>query len=357
MTETSDMPNSAEQLWGRILDEETPPIVIAEISGNHNGDKQRAIELVRAAAESGADVVKFQHYTADTITARSTRPEFRVGSGSLWEGRYLWDLYEEASTPWEWTEDLIAVANEARIAWFSSPFDETAVDFLEKFDPLMYKVASFEIVDLPLIRKVAETGKPMILSTGMATEQEISDAVSVAQGHSNFPLVLLRTNSAYPAPANEMDLRALPVIASKWRLPVGLSDHTLSDTAAIVATALGARVFEKHFTLRRSDGGPDSAFSLEPEELKRYVSNIREAHSSLGTARLGPSEKEAMNVQFRPSVRATGNINHGELLTPLNTATVRPAGGLEPKYLPDVLGKRAGRDIAIGEPLGWADLE
>lgn len=348
--------DSAHELWSRILDETAPPIVIAEISGNHNGSKQRAIQLVRAAADSGADVVKFQHYRADTITARSTRPEFRVGSGSLWEGRYLWDLYEEAATPWDWTEDLVSAANDAGIAWFSSPFDETAVDFLEKFDPPMYKVASFEIVDLPLVKRIAETGKPMIVSTGMATQDEISAAVSVAQGHSSFPLVLLRTNSAYPASPDEMNLRALTLIADSWKLPVGLSDHTLSDVSAIVATAHGARVFEKHFTLNRSDGGPDSAFSLEPEELRRYVSSVREAHSTLGRARLGPSEKEASSIRFRPSIRATANIAHGELFSPANTATVRPSGGLEPKYLPEVLGKKATRDISVGEPLQWADI-
>ena len=337
--------------WGQITDVRRRPLVIAEISANHLGSLERAKTLVKVANESGADIVKFQHYRPDTITVRSKHPDFSIGGGSLWAGRDLWSLYEEAMMPWEWTAELVKTCEEEGIDWFSSPFDETAVDFLERFDPPMYKVASFEIVDIPLVQKIAQTGRPMIISTGMATEQEISDAVEAARGEGSTDLALLRTNSAYPAPVDEMDLRAIPFMAAKWGLPVGLSDHTLDNTSAIVATALGSRAFEKHLTLKRSDGGPDSAFSLEPEEFADYVRQIDAAFHSLGTNRLGPSPREIDSLRFRPSIRAVKDIRKGELLTAENVATVRPAGGLHTRLFSDVVGRVAAANHAVGDPI------
>ena len=327
------------------------PYIIAEMSANHLGSLENATEIIRSAAKSGASAIKFQHYLPQTITAKGQQSEFVISGQSLWSGMSLWDLYEAAHTPWEWTEELVKVCEGEGIQWFSSPFDERAVDFLERFNPPMYKVASFEIIDIPLVEKIARTGKPMIISTGMATEEEISEAVEVGKSAGNTQIALLRTNSAYPAPVDEMDLRAIPYMAEKWGVPIGLSDHTLDHTSAIVATALGARIFEKHLTLKRSDGGPDAAFSLEPEEFAAYVAKINDAFSSLGTERLGPSPREQDSLRFRPSIRAIKDIGQGELLTSANVATVRPAGGMHPRYLPAVIGRRANAPLLIGDPI------
>jgi pseudaminic acid synthase len=348
---SSEEPSYLHAPWERVSNSSLPPLVIAEMSANHLGSLDRAIDIIKAAKKAGADVVKFQHYLPDTITTKSNHPDFAISGESLWAGRDLWSLYEEAMMPWEWTADLVTVCKEIGLFWFSSPFDETAVDFLEQFDPPMYKVASFEIIDIPLIEKIARTGKPMIISTGMATEGEITEAVNAATSAGNPKIALLRTNSAYPAPVDEMDLRAIPYIAEKWGVPVGLSDHTLDHTSAIVATALEARIFEKHLTLRRSDGGPDAAFSLEPEEFSDYVRKINDAFSSLGTARLGPSPRERDSLRFRPSIRAIRDINQGDLLTLENIATVRPAGGLPPKNLNLILGLASKRPMKKGEPI------
>ena len=326
-------------------------VVIAELSANHLGQISRAFTLIEEAKRAGASYVKFQHYKPSTITAQSFHPDFLIEPPSLWAGKRMWELYDEAMTPWEWTEDLVKKCHDVGIDWFSSPFDETAVDFLEPFNPPMYKVASFEIVDIPLIEKIAATGKPMIISTGMATEEEISEAVQAARRAGNTELSLLRTNSAYPAPVTEMDLRAIPYMAEKWNVPVGLSDHTLDTTSAIVATALGARVFEKHLTLRRSDGGPDSAFSLEPQEFADYVVKINDAFQSLGTERLGPSAREMGSLRFRPSIRAVKAIKKGEVFTSDNVATVRPAGGAHPRLLSTVVGRTAVATLAVGDPI------
>lgn len=321
------------------------------MSTNHLGVFKNAEKLIRAAARAGASAIKFQHYLSTTITADSPRPEFLISGQSVWSGMSLSELYSVGFTPWEWTADLVAIAEAEGISWFSSPFDETAVDFLEKFNPPMYKVASPEIIDIPLIAKIAETGKPMIISTGMASEEEISEAVTTARKAGNEDLALLRTNSSYPAPVEEMDLRAIPYMAEKWGVPVGLSDHTLDSTAAIVASALGAKIFEKHLTLKRSDGGPDAAFSLEPEEFVDYVAKIKEAFSSLGTERFGPSPQEEESLRFRPSIRAVKKIRKGEFLTRNNVATIRPAGGLHPRFFSEVLGRTAASDLAVGDPV------
>ena len=328
-----------------------PVYVIAELSANHGGSKARALEVIHAASEAGADAVKFQHYTAETITVRSDHPDFKVSGGTLWDGRQLADLYAEAMTPWEWTGDLVAEANKLGIDWLSSPFDNTAVDFLEQFNIATYKIASFELVDLPLIRYVASKGKPMIMSTGMSTVDEIDAAVKAAQGAGAPQVSVLRCNSTYPAKSSEMDLAAIPVMISQWGIPVGLSDHTMTSVTAISAVALGATIIEKHITMRRSDGGPDGAFSLEPAEFAAMIRDIREATSALGTARFGPSPSEVNSLKFRRSLRAISAISAGEAITEHNVRSVRPAGGLPPDDFSRVSGMKATRDIAVGDPI------
>ena len=328
-----------------------PVYVIAELSANHGGSKARALEVIHAASEAGADAVKFQHYTAETITVRSDHPDFKVSGGTLWDGRQLADLYAEAMTPWEWTDDLVAEANKLGIDWLSSPFDNTAVDFLEQFNIATYKIASFELVDLPLIRYVASKGKPMIMSTGMSTLDEIDAAVKAAQGAGAPQVSVLRCNSTYPAKSSEMDLAAIPVMIAKWGIPVGLSDHTMTSVTAISAVALGATIIEKHITMRRSDGGPDGAFSLEPAEFAAMIRDIREATSALGTARFGPSASEVNSLKFRRSLRAVTAIKAGETITEHNVRSVRPAGGLPPDDFSKISGMKATRDIAVGDPI------
>ena len=328
-----------------------PVYVIAELSANHGGSKARALEVIHAAHESGADAVKFQHYTAETITVRSAHPDFQVSGGTLWDGRQLADLYAEAMTPWEWTGDLVAEANKLGIDWLSSPFDNSAVDFLEQFKIATYKIASFELVDLPLIRYVASKGKPMIMSTGMSTLDEIDAAVKAAQSAGAPTVSILRCNSTYPAKSSEMDLAAIPTMIAKWGIPVGLSDHTLTSVTAISAVALGATIVEKHITLRRSDGGPDGAFSLEPHEFAALVRDIREASQALGESRFGPSASEINSLKFRRSLRAVNAIAAGEIVSEHNVRSVRPAGGLPPDQFSVIAGKKAVRDIAVGEPI------
>ncbi|MGA0080429.1 MAG: pseudaminic acid synthase, partial [Ilumatobacteraceae bacterium] len=325
--------------------------VIAELSANHGGSKDRALEVIHAAHEAGADAVKFQHYTAETITVRSDHPDFRVSGGTLWDGRQLADLYAEAMTPWEWTGDLVAEANKLGIDWLSSPFDNSAVDFLEQFNIATYKIASFELVDLPLIRYVASKGKPMIMSTGMSTLDEIDAAVKAAQDAGAPQVSILRCNSTYPAKSSEMDLAAIPTMIQKWGIPVGLSDHTMTSVTAISAVALGATIIEKHITMRRSDGGPDGAFSLEPHEFAAMIRDIREASDALGSARFGPSASEVNSLKFRRSLRAVSAIRAGDVISESNVRSVRPAGGLPPDDFVRIVGKKATRDIAVGEPI------
>jgi N-acetylneuraminate synthase len=328
-----------------------PVYVIAELSANHGGSKTRALEVIHVAHEAGADAVKFQHYTAETITVRSEHPDFQVSGGTLWDGRQLADLYAEAMTPWEWTGDLVAEANSLGIDWLSSPFDNSAVDFLEQFNIATYKIASFELVDLPLIRYVASKGKPMIMSTGMSTLDEIDAAVKAAQGAGAPQVSILRCNSTYPAKSSEMDLAAIPSMIQKWGIPVGLSDHTMTSVTAISAVALGATIIEKHITMRRSDGGPDGAFSLEPHEFAAMIRDIREASDALGSARFGPSASEVNSLKFRRSLRAVSSIRAGEVITESNVRSVRPAGGLPPDDFSKISGMKAKRDIAVGEPI------
>lgn len=327
--------------------------IVAELSGNHNGDKGRALELIRRAADAGADAVKFQTYTADSLTIDADTDLFRIGAGTPWEDRRLYQLYEEAATPYEWHDDLFTVARACGLVPFSTPFDPAAVDFLEQYDPLVHKVASFELVDLALIRAAAATGRTLVMSTGMATESEIDDAVTAARAAGAGGVVLLRCNSAYPAPVDQMDLRTIADMRRRWDVPIGLSDHTLGTTVAITSVALGACMIEKHVTLARSDGGPDASFSLEPGELSDLVRAVREAESALGGVRYGPTPGETASQVFRRSLFVVADVAAGEQFTEGNVRAIRPGHGLAPKHLPEVLGRTAGSAVRRGTPLSW----
>lgn len=330
-----------------------PVYVIAELSANHNQNFDQAVRIIEEAKRAGADAIKLQTYTADTITMKSDKEYFRVGGGTLWDGRFLHDLYSEAYTPWEWQPRLKQVANSLALDLFSSPFDPSAVDFLEKMQVPAYKVASFELVDFPLIQKMAATGKPLIMSTGMATEDEIKEAVGVARAAGATQIALLKCTSAYPAVPEEMNLRTIPELAKRFDVVAGLSDHTMGVAVPVAAVALGACIIEKHITLSRSDPGPDSAFSLEPNEFKAMVDAVRVAEKSLGKVHFGCSPKEANSRIFRRSLFAVQDIRAGELFTTENVRSIRPAHGLHTRYFPEVLGKAAAVDIERGTPLNW----
>lgn len=344
------------KIKGREIGEGQPVYIIAEMSANHNGDYAQAVALIHAAKDAGADAVKLQTYTADTLTIDSDAQYFRVDGGTLWDGRTLYELYGEAYTPWEWQPRLKAVAEEIGLHLFSSPFDATAVDFLETMNVPAYKIASFELVDIPLIQRVARTGKPLILSTGMATLAEIEDAVGAAREAGATQVALLKCNSAYPAPPEGMNLRTIPDLAARFGVPVGLSDHTLDLAVPITAVALGACIIEKHFTLSRDVPGPDSAFSLEPSEFRAMVDAIRTAEKALGTVQYGVSAEEEKSVVFRRSLFVVEDVRAGETFTEKNVRSIRPGDGLPPKHLPDVLGKYAKTDISRGTPLSWDNL-
>jgi N-acetylneuraminate synthase len=328
-----------------------PVYVIAELSANHNQDFEQAVRLVHAARDAGADAVKLQTYTADTITIRCDRSEFRIGGGTLWDGRTLHDLYGEASTPWEWQPKLKQIAEGLGLDLFSSPFDETAVDFLETIGVPAYKVASFELVDIPLIQKMARTGKPLILSTGMATLEEIREAVQAARQAGAFQLALLKCTSAYPALPEEMNLRMVQELARRFEVPAGLSDHTLGIEVPVAAVALGACIIEKHLTLSRAQPGPDSKFSLEPSEFGAMVKAVRMAQSSLGKVQFGASPREAASRIFRRSLFVVEDVKRGDEFTAKNVRSIRPGHGLHTRHLSEVLGKRAACNIARGTPL------
>jgi pseudaminic acid synthase len=326
---------------------------IAELSANHNQDFERAVRIVQAAKSAGADAIKLQTYTPDTITLRSDRECFRIKGGTLWDGRTLHDLYGEANTPWEWHSRLQKVAAELGLDFFSSPFDHSAVDFLETLKVPAYKIASPEIVDLPLIEKVAHTGKPLIISTGMATREEIQEGVETARRAGAKEIVLLKCTSAYPSPPEEMNLRAIPELERAFGVPVGLSDHSVGIAVPVVAVALGACIIEKHLTLSRSDKGPDSAFSLEPEEFKAMVDAVRVAEKALGQAQIGPVAKEEASRVFRRSLFVVEDMKSGEAFTSRNVRSIRPSDGLHTRHLHQVLGKRCARDLERGTPFSW----
>ncbi len=341
---------------GRAVGPGHPPYVIAEMSGNHNGDLSRALALVEAAKAAGADAVKLQTYTADTITIDHDGPGFRI-EGGLWHGRSLHDLYREAHTPWKWHDALFAKGREIGITVFSSPFDPTAVDFLESLDAPAYKIASFEAVDLPLIEKAAATGKPVIISTGMADEIEIADALAAARKGSAGGVALMHCVSGYPTPVAEANLRTMPDIARRFGAVTGLSDHTLGTAVAVAAVALGASLVEKHFTLGRADGGPDADFSLEPDELAALCRGCRDAYAALGEITYTRKSSEEPNKVFRRSLYVVCDVAKGERLSAENVRSIRPGFGIAPKHLPEVLGRRATRDLPRGTPLDWSMIE
>jgi len=333
--------------------------VIAELSANHGGSLDHAKKTVHAMKESGADAVKLQTYTADTLTIDSRRPEFLIGEGTIWAGKNLYELYEEAHMPWEWQGELFELANELGMECFSTPFDKTAVDFLEELNPPAHKIASFELVDLPLIEYVASKGRPIIMSTGMGTLAEIHDAVQVikrAQGE-DVPLALLKCTSAYPSPPESMNLRTIPHLAAAFDVPVGLSDHTLGTAVPVAAVALGARIVEKHFTLTRDVPGPDSTFSLEPAEFHQMVEAIRVTEKALGTVRYEQTEKELASKAFRRSLFVVSNLKAGDKLTEQNVRSIRPGHGLPPGQIDELLGRRVKCDVERGTPLSWKLLE
>ena len=341
------------EINGRRIGPGEPAYIIAELSANHNQDFEQAAKLVEAAKAAGADAVKLQTYTADTLTIASDKEYFRVGGGTLWDGRTLHDLYAEAYTPWEWQPKLKAVADRLGLDLFSTPFDPTAVDFLEEMGVPAHKVASFEIVDLPLVERIARTGKPVVMSTGMATLGEIDEAVRAARRAGASQLALLKCTSAYPAPPESMNLRSIPHLSEAFGVPAGLSDHTLGVAVPVAAVALGACLIEKHFTLSRATPGPDSAFSLEPDEFRAMVEAVRTAEKALGGVRYGVGPEEEKSRVFRRSLFAVKDVKAGEVFTEENVRSIRPGHGLAPKHLPEVLGRRAAEDIGRGTPLGW----
>ena len=324
--------------------------IIAEMSANHAGDIAMAKEIIHAAKESGADCIKIQTYTADTLTIDCDNKYFQIAGGT-WSGENLYQLYKKAYTPWEWQEELKNEAEKVGLDFLSTPFDRTSVDFLEELGIECYKIASFELVDIPLIEYVASKKKPMIISTGMGSKEEITDAIEAAKKQGNEQIVLLRCASAYPAISDEMNLRTIPDMKEKFKFPVGLSDHSMGSLAATTAVALGAQVIEKHFCLSREIKNPDASFSMEPEEFKHMVRDIRDVEKALGFVAYGPTEQEKENVVFRRSIFTVKEIKKGDLFTEDNIRVIRPGYGLKPKYYQEVLGKHALMDIAYGMPL------
>lgn len=334
---------------------DAPVFTIAELSGNHNGSYERALEMLRAAAAAGADAVKVQTYTADSITLDSDAPDFRAEG--LWEGRTLYDLYTEASMPWEWQRDLAREARDIGVKFFSSVFDFSSIEFLEEVGVEAYKIASFELVDVPLIEATAATGKPVIISTGMGTLSEIEEAVTAARSAGAGGLALLACTSSYPAPASAANLMKIPNLAETFDVVAGLSDHTIGNTVAIAATALGAKIVEKHFTLRRDQGGVDSAFSMESEEFAEMVNVIREAESAIGPPTYGPTDADASSVAYRRSLFISQDVAAGARISADDVRSVRPASGMHPRYLKDVIGRVARRPLSKGTPLDWSMLD
>ncbi|MBU0679627.1 MAG: pseudaminic acid synthase [Verrucomicrobia bacterium] len=346
----------------RIGDKEigcgAPPFVIAELSGNHNQSLDRALAIVDAAVETGVHCVKLQTYTADTITLDIKEREFFIGDpSSPWYGQSMYELYEKAHTPWEWHEPIMKRCREHGLLCFSSPFDDTAVDFLEELNAPAYKIASPENVDIPLIRKAASTGKPVIISSGMASEEELAEAVEAAKSAGDGGVILLKCTTDYPADASDANLMTIPNMRERFGVDVGLSDHTLGIGVAVASVALGSVLIEKHFTLARSDGGVDAAFSLEPAEMKSLVEESLRAWNALGHATYGPSKAEEKNLVGRRSLYITQDIRAGEELTADNVRSIRPGLGLPPKHLDEVLGRKVKKDVARGTPLHWSLLE
>jgi N-acetylneuraminate synthase len=341
------------EIAGRKIGAEHSPYVICELSGNHNGSLERCLTMVDAAADTGCDAIKIQTYTADTITLDVDRPEFKI-HGGLWDGRTLYELYEEAHTPFEWHAAIFERARQRGVTIFSSPFDETAVDLLDSLGAPAFKIASFEAVDLPLIKYAAAKGKPLIISTGMANLTEMQTALDTALAAGAPGVLLLHCVSSYPATFADANVRTVPDMAARFGCPIGLSDHTPGTAASVAAVSLGACAVEKHFTLARADGGPDAAFSLEPAEFKALVDDTKNAWAALGRAHYDVLGSEATSLLFRRSLYVTADVKKGEPLTRANVRSVRPGNGLPPADLDKVLAGRATRDLTRGEPLDWS---
>jgi N-acetylneuraminate synthase len=346
----SDLPEI--EIAGRKIGPDHEPFVICELSGNHNGSLDRALQMVDAAADTGCDAIKIQTYTADTITMDVDRPEFRI-HGGLWDGRSLYELYEEAHTPFEWHAAIFERAKKRGVIIFSSPFDETAVDLLADLGAPAYKIASFEAVDLPLIRYAAAKGRPLIISTGMANLSEIEAARHAALAAGAPGVALLHCVSSYPAVLEDANVRTVADMATRFACPIGLSDHTMGTAASVAAVAMGASLIEKHFTLARADGGPDAAFSLEPAEFKALVEDTKAAWTALGRAHYDVLGSERGSLLFRRSLYVAVDVKAGEPLTKTNVRSIRPGNGLAPAHFEEVLGRTAARDLARGEPLAW----
>ncbi|MDA8171763.1 MAG: pseudaminic acid synthase [Nitrospiraceae bacterium] len=340
------------RIGNSVIGKDSPVFLIAEMSANHNQSFEDAVAIIRAAKEAGADAVKLQTYTPDTITIDSDKQYFRI-KGGLWDGENLYNLYKKAYTPWEWQPKLKKIADELGIILFSTPFDKTAVDFLEEMNVPAYKVASFELVDLPLIEYIATKGKPVIMSVGMATLGEIEEAVNAARNAGAEQIALLKCTSAYPAPPQEINLKTIPHLARAFDVVAGLSDHTTGIAVPVASVSLGAKIIEKHFTLSRARGGPDAAFSLEPAEFKAMAEAIRTAEKAIGKVHYGLTAAEEQGRSFRRSLFAVKDIKRGEIFTEDNVRSIRPGQGLPPKYIKKILGKKAARDIEKGTPIDW----
>ncbi|MBQ0027615.1 MAG: pseudaminic acid synthase [Lachnospiraceae bacterium] len=343
MAKTIALPN------GRIIGDGHPAYIIAEMSGNHAGSKERALEIIHAAKEAGADCIKIQTYTPDTITINCNNKYFHIGDGT-WEGENLYHLYEKAYTPWEWQADLKACADKIGIDFFSTPFDKTSVDFLEEIGVDFYKIASFEVVDIPLIEYVASKKKPIIMSTGMATKEEITEAVAAMKSSGCDDIALLRCASAYPAITDEMNLATMLDMKNEFDVPVGLSDHSMGSVGAVTAIAKGGSIIEKHFCLSREIENPDVSFSMPPEEFASMVKDIRQAEKAEGMVSYGPTTQEMGNVQFRKSIFVVKDVKKGDVFTEENIRVIRPGYGMKPKYYKEILGKKATMDIEFGMP-------
>lgn len=339
----------------RLIGYGNPPFIIAEMSGNHNQSLDRALQIVDAAADSGADAIKLQTYTADTMTLDLANAAFKISDeDSPWFGKSMYELYSEAHTPWEWHPYIMKRAAERGILCFSSPFDETAVEFLESLDVPAYKIASFECVDIPLIEQIARTGKPMIISTGMATRKEIFEAVNAARSKGAKDIVLLKCTSTYPASATNSNLLTLPDMKETYNCEVGVSDHTLGIGVAVASVALGATVIEKHFTLSREDGGVDATFSLEPSEMKQLVNEAKRSYDAMGVISYGVSgDQEHKSLSGRRSIYFINDMKAGDFISPTDVARIRPAHGLKPKYLNQIIGKKIVNDVTRGTPVTW----
>ena len=337
---------------GREVGPGKPVFIVAEMSANHGQDLDRAIRILEAAKRAGTDAIKLQTYTPGTMTIQTSNEYFRI-KGTAWEGRELYELYGEAFTPWEWQPKLKGIADSLGMMLFSTPFDQTAVDFLEKLEVPAYKIASFEIVDLPLLKKIAKTGKPIVMSTGMASLAEIDEAVHTLRENGASQIALMKCTSAYPASPEEMNLRTIPHLAEAFGFPVGLSDHTLGSEVAVAAVALGACIIEKHFTLSREIPGPDIAFSMEPREFEEMVKAIRNTEKALGKVNYDITDHEKSSIVFRRSLFVVRDMREGEVFSGENVRSIRPGFGLHTRHLDAVIGRKAKRDIAKGTPLAW----